>query len=231
MNSRAIAIITARGGSKGIPRKNLVSVGGKPLIAWTIEAAQGCKSIEHILVTSDDEEILSISQSLGATTLKRPTELATDTARVGPVLTHALEYVQKQGTLPKLVVYLQPTSPLRTTDHLNQAFALFADKNADALISVYPIGNEVLKAYVLGEQGFLTGIRNNDYPNFNRQDLPQVYMPNGAIYILRSKDFLKHSKFLVDRTIPFIMTQEESIDINTNDDIDIVDRILRSRKH
>jgi len=230
MKPKAIAIIPARGGSKSIPHKNIISVGGKPLIAWTIEAAQGCKNIEHILVTSDDEEILLIAQSLGVETLKRPAGLATDTTRAEPVLTHALEYAQKQRALPELAVYLQPTSPLRTTGHLNQAFTFFADKNADALVSVYPIDNKVLKAYVLGEQGFLTGIRNNDYPNFNRQDLPQVYMPNGAIYILRVRDFLTHPQFFADRTVAFIMTSEESIDIDVSDDIVTVDHILRNKK-
>lgn len=229
MNPQAVAIIPARGGSKGIPHKNIVSIGGKPLIAWTIQAAQNCPTIKHILVSSDDEEILAVARSFGAATLKRPAELAADTTRAEPVLTHALEYMQQQEMLPELVVYLQPTSPLRTADHLNRAFSLFADKNVGALVSVHPIDNKVLKAYVLDDNGFLTGIRNNGYPNFNRQDLPQVYMSNGAIYIFRSKEFLTHQSFFVEKTIPFVMTPEESIDIDFVEDIVMVDRILRDK--
>lgn len=230
MNPRAVAVIPARGGSKGIPHKNIVPVGGKPLIAWTIEAARGCPNITHVLVTSDDEEILSAARSFGAATLLRPAELAADTTRAEPVLTHVLEYLQKQETLPELVVYLQPTSPLRTTDHLNKAFELFTKTNADALVSVYPIDNKVLKSYVLDEHGFLSGIRNNDYPSFNRQDLPSVYMPNGALYILRSKDFLAHLRFFGEKTVPFVMTPEESLDIDAPADVVVADRILRDKR-
>jgi CMP-N,N'-diacetyllegionaminic acid synthase len=224
-----IAVIPARGSSKGIPRKNTLNIGGKPLMVWSIEAAQGCPSISRIIVSSDDDEILSVAETYGAEALKRPPEIATDTTRSEPVLMHALEHVKSTGELPTWAAYLQPTSPLRTAQNLDRALALLEEKHADGLISVVEGDKKILKAYLADEQGFLHGVANDDYPNWNRQDLPPVYMPNGAIYFVKSEQFLRTPKFWNEKTIPFVMSAEESIDLDTPEDIERIEVVLSSR--
>ncbi len=222
----ALALIPARGGSKGIPHKNIYTIAGKPLIAWSIEAAKGCPAISRIIVSSDDDEILTVAKEWGAETLKRPAELAADKSRSEPVVTHALQILEKEGTLPKWIVYLQPTSPLRTSEHLNRAFTLLEEQKADGLISVCEGDNKFLKAYLTTPQGYLVGVANNDFPNWNRQDLPKIYMPNGALYIMRSRQFLDHPRFWNEKTIPFVMSAQESADLDSLEDIPAAEAAL-----
>lgn len=225
----AIAIIPARGGSKGIPRKNILSIAGKPLIVWTIEAAKGCPYITQVVVTSDDEEILSVARAYGADTIMRPAELASDTASAKPVLAHALSHLKEaQGTLPRFVVYLQPTSPLRTASHLTSAFEkLLADSSADALISVREIDNTVLKASLTDESGYLIPSSRPEFANMNRQILPKLYKPNGAIYIMKTEGLIENPRFDGEHTLPFVMSEEESTDIDAPSDIPPVEAILQ----
>lgn len=229
--SIAFALIPARGGSKGIPRKNIRPIGGKPLIQWTIEAARGCPYIERVIVSSDDDEILSVASSLGAEALKRPLELATDSAGAKPVLAHALDaYEKNYGALPHYITYLQPTSPLRTAAHLTDAFAaLVANVSADALMSVYELDNSYLKASTVDAQGFLTYAAKREFANMNRQALPKLYMPNGAIYIMETALCRKEPRFDGEHTLPFVMTGEESIDLDSPGDIAPIEAVLARR--
>jgi CMP-N-acetylneuraminic acid synthetase len=227
--ANAIAIIPARGGSKGIPRKNIKVIAGKPLIAWTIEAAKGCPYIAQVVVTSDDDEILSVAREYGADTIMRPTELASDTAGAKPVLAHALTHVKEaQGTLPRYVVYLQPTSPLRNSTHLTEAFAtLLADPHADALISVCEIDNTVLKASLTDADGYLVSSSRPEFANMNRQMLPKLYKPNGAIYVMQTKELVESPRFDGERTLPFVMSEEDSADLDSPEDIPPVEALLK----
>ena len=228
---KAFALIPARGGSKGIPRKNIKDIGGKSLIAWTIEAAKHCPYIDEVVVSSDDGEILSISASYGAMPMKRPAELASDTAGAKPVLQHAVtEYKKQKGALPEYVVYLQPTSPLRTAKHLTDAFKkLEDDPNADALFSVYEIDKSLLKASTLSPEGYLESASRKEFANMNRQMLPALYMPNGAIYIMRAEGCIENPRFDGERTLPFIMSAEESLDLDAPEDIPAVEAALAKR--
>src|SRR3989344_1930218 len=228
----AFALIPARGGSKGISRKNVKDSGGKPLIAWTIEAAKDCPYIMDVVVSSDDDEILSVSVSLGATPMKRPAELASDTAGAKPVLQHAVtEYKKQKGSLPEYVVYLQPTSPLRTAAHLTAAFqALGKDPHADALFSVYEINKDLLKASTLSPEGYLESASRKEFANMNRQMLPALYMPNGAIYIMRAEGCIENPRFDGERTLPFIMSAEESLDLDAPEDIPAVEAAFERRE-
>lgn len=225
---KAIAVIPARGGSKGIPRKNLMQIGGKPLIAWTIEAARGCPFVEYTVVSSDDDEILNVAYSLGAETLKRPAELATDTANVKPVLGHALvESEKKHGSLPEYVTFLQPTSPVRTAAHLTRAFELLgSDPDADALMSVYEIDKSLLKSSIVNAKGYLEYVSKKEFANMNRQMLPNVYMPNGAIYIMYARPCIVNPRFDGEKTLPFVMSAEESLDLDTVEDIPLLEAAL-----
>ena len=167
-NKEIMAIIPARGGSKSIPRKNIVPLGGKPLIAWSIEAALGSKFITRTVVSSDDEEILKVAETHGAEVLRRPAELATDKATSEPVILHVLDHFLKHEKYePDLVIYLQPTSPLRTTDDIDGAIRVFHQKEADALISVYEIDKSFLKSFLVDESGMLKGVSNNLFPFMN----------------------------------------------------------------
>lgn len=216
---KILAIIPARAGSKGIPGKNIKVTGGKPLIVWTIEAAKRCEQIDRIVVSSDSDEILNVAEKYGAEKLKRPIALAADEARSEPVVTHAIQMLAENGYAPDLAIYLQPTSPLRTTENLNEAIKFFIEKKADALISVEGGDNKILKAFIAQPDGFMRGISNNDFPFMNRQSLPDVFVPNGAIYIIRVDNFLRNPSFFAEKTVPFMMTKEESIDLDTYEDI------------
>lgn len=224
---KALAIIPARGGSKGIPKKNIVNLAGKPLIGWTIEAAQKSHFIEDIFVSSDSDEILQLAENSGAKTIKRPQELALDETLTVPVLKHAIQTIeaQNQDSHYDFLILLQPTSPLRNASHIDAAFELLLSSNCSSLISVVESSHSPLKSFVI-ENGFLKGLINNDYPFMRRQDLPKAYSANGAIYIVDLKLFKSLGSLLTSECIPFMMDQTASIDIDTRDDLEIANRLL-----
>lgn len=225
---KILAIIPARGGSKGIPKKNIVGLGGKPLIAWTIEAALGCSYIDKVVVSSDDKEILATAKKWGAQIVKRPKKISGDHSPFQPLIFHTLAACKKQENYtPNLLVYLQPTSPLRTSQDISQAIEKFLDKKAGALISVYSLDKKYLKAFVINKEGYLVGAVNNKYPFANRQDLPDLYMPNGAIYIIKTKLYLKYGQLFSPRTLPYEMSWEQSIDIDNPADLKTAEELLK----
>ena len=179
MNKTFLVIIPARGGSKRLPRKNLLDLCGKPLIAWSIEAALKSKYISKVIVSSDDEEILNIAKEYKADFIKRPDELASDTATTFDALKHTLENVEKYD----YVVLLQPTSPLRTEKHIDEAIELLKEKNADAIISVCEMEHSPLWSNTLDEDLNMSNFLRDEVLNKRSQDLPKYYRLNGAIYI------------------------------------------------
>jgi CMP-N-acetylneuraminic acid synthetase len=167
---KIISIIPARGGSKGLPKKNILELAGKPLIAWTIESSLKSKYISKTIVSSDCDEILNISSKYGSEILKRPDELARDTTPTEPVVEHILQNIKDLGNYSYLVL-LQPTSPLRDEKDIDEAISkLIQEKDATALISVKEIDNKILKAFKINNNGYLEGISNNKYPFMRRQD-------------------------------------------------------------
>ena len=217
---KIISIIPARGGSKGLPKKNILELAGKPLIAWTIESSLKSKYISKTIVSSDCDEILNISSKYGSEILKRPDELARDTTPTEPVVEHILQNIKDLGNYSYLVL-LQPTSPLRDEKDIDEAISkLIQEKDATALISVKEIDNKILKAFKITNNGYLEGISNNKYPFMRRQDLPKVFMPNGAIYIISINEFLKTKRLFSDNAISYLMNEEKSLDIDTIDDFE-----------
>lgn len=214
-----LAIIPARGGSKGIPKKNLVSVAGKPLIQWTIEASMHAHCVTDTLVTSDDQNILSVAERLGANVLERPPELAQDTTPSEPVIYHALQSLAATGHEYTYLIVLQPTSPLRTAQHIDDAFKTFTAHSAQALISVVAPKKHPLKAFTLNNNGCLQGLFDDASPFKCRQELPPALMPNGAIYIVNVADFLRNQRLFQKNTIPYVMQAADSLDIDDPDDI------------
>ena len=215
---KVIAIIPARGGSKGIPRKNLVNFSGKPLMQWTIEAALESKYITDVVVSSDDDEILNEAQkNKKVLALKRPIELAKDTSKTEPVLTHVLDSLN--GMKYDYLILLQPTSPLRTSEDIDFAFEKLQNSEATSLISVCELEHHPYKSFKVDEKGYLQGIINNNYPFYPRQELPKTYRANGAIYIIEVEAFVKTNTLLTNKTTHFEMSIESSLDIDTINDL------------
>lgn len=222
---RILAIIPARGGSKGIPRKNLVKVLGKPLIDWSIEAAIQSKFVTDVVVTSDDVKILENSKKYKSVIcLERPIELAQDDSPTEPVLLHTLQELKKVGKEYDHLILLQPTSPLRNAEDIDQAFKVITSSEATSLISVNEPPHHPLKSFIIEKEGYLKGLVNNDFPFMPRQSLPKVYQPNGAIYIIKVSTFLKGKKIFTDKTVPFLMTLDKSIDIDSENDIMLINK-------
>jgi len=225
-NRNILAIIPARGGSKGLPKKNLYPVNGKPLIVYTIEAALKSKSITKTIVSSDDAKTLELSKNHGAEIVKRQAKYASDEASSESVILDTLKQLRNAGESFDIIVLLQPTSPLRSSADIDNAIQTMYDQNANAVISVINIGIKPFKSYYLNEKGFLQGVYNNETPNLRRQDLPDAYLPTGAIYAVFTKIFLRTKSLLPLNTVPYIMEKYKSIDIDIIDDITRVENVL-----
>ena len=228
--SNILAVITARGGSKGIPRKNLALLAGKPLIAWTIEAALGSRAKPRVIVSTDDEDIARVSQAWGAEVpFMRPPEMARDDSPHVPVVLHAVEWMEShEGLKPEWVLLLQPTSPLRTAEDIDAAVGLALEKNADGVVSVVeaPAHPFVLKR--MTPEGALQDFMPKPEGYLPRQSLPKVYAVNGAIYLVRTDMLLEKQTFYTDRTFGYVMPPERSLDVDTPWDLRLADMILRN---
>lgn len=223
MNKRIVAIIPARGGSKGLKKKNIHLLANKPLIEYSIEAAIKSKYIDEVVVTSDDDTIIAIAQKHAISIIKRPSFLAQDNTNTASVVSHVLDNLS-QGY--DILILLQPTSPLRDEKDIDSAIENFMSKDADALISVREPKHSPFKAFTCNTDGFLEGIVNNKYPFMPRQELPVAYYPNGAIYIIKVQEFIKNKTFFCQKTIPFYMNEIKSIDIDTYEDLIKIEKIL-----
>lgn len=224
-----IAIIPARGGSKGLPRKNVRLLAGKPLIAYSILAARECSWINRCIVSTEDPEIKRVSLEYGAEVIDRPTELATDLALSADVVRHVLETLSGTGHPPEYFVLLQPTSPLRTGHHIQQCLQAFLVSSAACIISVTETEHHPYKDFSL-DHGLLSPLFGAEYLSQPRQRLPAVYRQNGAIYAMKSRTFLEHNGFFVEPALPFFMANKESIDIDSGSDLLAAELLLNARQ-
>jgi CMP-N,N'-diacetyllegionaminic acid synthase len=225
--TQVIALIPARGGSKGIPRKNLVLLAGKPLISYTINAAKRSKLIDEIWISSDDEEILNVSENLGTKTLKRPKEISDDDASAVDVVNHFIEYISSKGARSEaIILYLQPTSPLRNESHIDGLLRAMQQAGAIGAISVVDAEKPPHKAFRLDNNGHLQSLFNERLSNARRQDLPKCYYPNGAMYAFRIYEFLNRQGFPSNGSIPFIMNGIDSIDIDGTNDLKYAEAVI-----
>lgn len=224
-----LAVIPARGGSKGIVHKNICPVAGKPLISWTVEAALQSKYIDKIVVSSDDAKTLRKASDFPVCTLERPAELSGDCTPSEPVVMHALLEMEKQGERFDYVVLLQPTSPARSSTHIDAAFSqMLSDQRACSMISVSQLDHSPFKAFVINEEGELNGIIDNEMPFMPRQSLPDAYLPNGAIYIVKANLFKRQKVLFIPPCVPFQMDKKHSIDIDTQADIELFEYLMES---
>jgi len=223
--SKYLAIIPARGGSKRLPNKNILDLNGKPLIAWSIEAAKKSKFIDEIVISSDSEEILEIAKKYDVNIIKRPDELATDTASSIDVVKHVIENYPGY----EYIVLLQPTSPLRTEKHINKAIELLEKKKADAVISVCEMDHSPLWSNTLPESLSMENFLREDVKNKRSQDLPKYYRLNGAIYICKIDKFLEKNTFFLDKNIyAYIMDKKSSVDIDDEIDFKLAEVLLNA---
>lgn len=215
-DKRIVALIPARGGSKGLPRKNVLPLNGKPLIAWTIEQTRASEYVDRVIVTTDDEEIASVARANGADVpFLRPRELASDTAKAMDVILHALDWLEAHNDRFDVIVLLQPTSPLRTTVDIDNALRLLFSKDARAVVSVCETEHHPYWSNVLPADGSLDGFLRPDIMNKNRQELPTFYRLNGAINAAHCDHLRTHKTFFGKSTFAFVMPSERSVDIDT----------------
>ncbi len=228
MNKSIIAIIPARGGSKGLSRKNIIDLNGKPLIAYTIEAAIKSNIFDKIVVTTDDKEIKEASLKFGAEVIDRPSKLATDTASSLDVIEHALIELKNRKEVYTYFMLLQPTSPLRNETHIREAWEKYNEENASSLVSVVEIEHSPFKMLV-EKNGVIAPLTSWKDLTKPRQTLPKCYMPNGAIYICKVNSFLKEKNIFSIPLKIFKMKKEYSVDIDTANDLKIVQRRLNEK--
>lgn len=223
-NNNFLGIIPARGGSKRLPRKNILDLAGKPLIFWSIEAGKKSKYIDKVIVTSDDEEILNISEKFGAEVIKRPDKLASETATTIDVIRHTIDSLKKRYNF---IVLLQPTSPLRNEKHIDEAIELLEAKNADAVVSVCEMDYSPIWSNTIPEDGDMSNFIREDIKNKRSQDLPKYFRLNGAIYICNTQKFLEQgSLFLKENIYAFVMDKKSSIDIDEEIDFKFAEFLI-----
>lgn len=228
-----LAIIPARGGSKGVPQKNLRPVGGKPLIVWTCEAARRVSALSRIVVSTDDPLLAGIAKEAGVEVpFLRPQALATDTASAVDVVFHCLEWFrEKESWKPTAVLLLQPTSPLRTFQDIQAAIHLFYAKKAQAVVSVTPTSHPAEWLKKIDEEGRLSPRFDSSSSPERRQLAPATFELNGAIYLIETKTLFAEKTFCPSGSYAYVMPRERSLDIDTPWDLSLADTILCEHKH
>jgi len=212
-----LAIITARGGSKGVSRKNILPIGGKPLIQWTIDAASASKYIDRLILSSDDPEIMTVAAEGGCDIpFRRTPELADDSVSSIEVVVDALNRVPGFD----IALLLQPTSPLRNVSDIDEALECMLAEGAPACVSLRAAADHPYWTFRLASTGRLVHYASPDLDlPLRRQDLPAAWCLNGAIYAAQTEWFLRERTFLSEQTIGYPMPAERSLDIDTQEDI------------
>lgn len=222
---QVLAIIPARGGSKGIPRKNLTIVGGLPLVTRSITHALDARCVTRVMVSTDDQEIAQTALDAGAEVpFLRPAELAGDTTLDHPVFAHALDFLaREQGYVPDLVVHLRPTAPLRRSHWIDEAVNLLADNpDADSVRSVSPVVQHPWRMFRIDESGHLDPLMKSEHPQpylLRRQELPELYYYNCVIDVTRPRTILEQGSMTGRVMRPYVMDAEDAFDIDTPRDL------------
>lgn len=223
-----VAIILARQNSKGIIGKNLRTVGGKSLVARAILAAQQAQCFDHIIVSTDGTAIANEARQYGATVVMRPDELATDRADSLSALLHALD---AQGISTGSVVLLQPTSPLRTAEHIVQAMRLFGEQGRlGSVVAACPAEHHPYKSLIVDENGVYQPVRQLADLSAARQSLPAAFRPNGAVYINDIAQLRVKQTFFVAPVQLYLMSEEDSVDIDVESDLVLAEQHWQQRQ-
>jgi YrbI family 3-deoxy-D-manno-octulosonate 8-phosphate phosphatase len=229
MSLSVVAIIPARGGSKGIPRKNLIPLSGKPLIVYTIENALNSKYIEIVVVSTDDQEIAQISRKVGADVVMRPAEISGGTASSESAILHTLDTLEKENSFkPELVAFLQCTAPLTLPQDIDGSIEALLEERADTALSVTPFH------YFLwgrNENNEVVGINHDKTIRQLRQERTPQYLETGAVYVMRRKGFIHTGHRFFGKTAFYVMPPERCLEIDEPIDIVLAETILRQREH
>jgi len=222
-----LAIIPARGSSKGIPRKNVRLLAGKPLIAYTIENAQKAKSVKRVVVSTDDPEIATISKQYGAEVIIRPPEISGDTAPSEAALLHVLDKLSStEGYKPDLLVFLQCTSPLTLPEDIDGTVQVLLEEDADSALTVTPFYHFLWRR---DESGNAVGINHDKRVRLPRQQIEPQYLETGAVYVMRTEGFLKAKHRFFGKTVMYVMPPERCLEIDDPVDFKIAEVLLRER--
>lgn len=227
---KILVVIPARGGSKGIPRKNIKPFAGKPLIYYTIDTARAIVPDEDICVSTDDDEIIQVVENYGLKVpFKRPDELATDTAGSYEVLLHALDFYEKQGKHYDVLLLLQNTSPFRTVEHVKEALKLYTP-GVDMVVSVKECAaNPYYCVFEENQEGYLH-VCKGDGTIYRRQDAPKVYEYNGAVYVINTESLKKQHLHQFAKRIKYVMDEKSSFDLDTMNDWMIAEKIAENKQ-
>jgi len=230
---RVLAVIPARGGSKGIPRKNIVNLDGRPLIDYTIKAAMAVDELTIVVVSTEDDEIAEVVKQSGlAVPFMRPAALAIDSAESAPVIIHALKTMEEQTSSQyDAVLMLQPTSPLRTSDHIRKALKLFVAEECDSVVSVVSVGgtHPFRMKRMIGNR-LVNYIDQGFWDMRPRQILPNAYIRNGCIYLIKRDILLKREQLIGDKCCGLVMSDEESVNIDVPLDLKLAELLLQEQK-
>ena len=222
---KVLGLITARGGSKGVPKKNLRKINGRSLIERTVAAARGAACLDRVVLSTEDAEIISAAIAIGCDVpFIRPAELSTDEARSIDVVRHALE------TLPEaydLIVVLQPTSPLRIAEDIDRAVGHCVESGAPACVSVCQPDKPPHWSYAMAADGTLDAVLPRTESEARRQDLPAIQAVNGAVYVARAGWILENESFIGPGTVGYVMPKDRSVDVDEELDIVVAEAIER----
>jgi CMP-N-acetylneuraminic acid synthetase len=225
LRDSVLAVIPARRGSKGLPLKNLRLLDGVPLIVHSIRAALAASGVTTVVVSTEDEEIAGIAEAHGATVVKRPAELATDTAQNNAVVRHAIE---ARGAVEKVVVLLQPTSPLRTAAQIDACIAAVFD-GAKSAMTITEVDHHPGKAVIIDHE-LIEPFTSDADMEAQRQAMREVYRQNGAVYAIGVADFLAQDRFYLRPCRGVLVPREDSIDIDSEIDLMLAELILKQRR-
>lgn len=226
--TNVLGIIPAKGCSTRLPRKNILLLAGKPLLAWTVDAALGSDIMDRVIVSTEDSEVAEVARHLGVETIDRPKELAKDPAGVVDVSLHILDVVEQQGEFYNTVIIMLPTCPFRSAEDIKCAYELFCEREASVLMSVSPFQHTPLAALKVNNCGFLEPF-NPQYSGIKSQELPLAYRPNGALHILDVETFRRERSYFAQPLLPYMMPLERSVDIDDAFDLKLAELMLQEQ--
>ena len=226
-----LGLITARGGSKGVPKKNIKIVAGKHLIVWTIEAALKSSMLNRVVLSTDDKVIAEIGKNNNAEVpFLRPEILAQDNSPHIDVIFNAINWlIDNENWRPDYILLLQPTSPLRTCQDIDNVISMGIEKNADSVVSVCMSQVHPYKMKIINRAGKMIDYTEKPKGYLPRQILPDIYFENGALYLIKTKVLLEQKTLFPENTIPYVMSEQNSLDIDTEWDVEIADLILTNK--
>lgn len=225
-NKRILALIPARGGSKGIKNKNIIDLCGKPLVSYSIESGKRSNYIDDVVVTTDSNEIADVAKKFNAwVPFMRPRSLASDTSKTIDCVLHAVHTLETMGHYYDLCILLQPTQPLRTTEDIDKSIHTFFEYKCESLLSVSPVNDAPILIRQLNKDGTLTHLINQT-STVRRQDMLPYYVVNGCIYINKIEDLCESTSFNDNKTA-FIMSKDHSVDIDNPSDLDLAKYYMR----